>query len=60
MRGLEKAVLILTAIGAINWALYTLEYDLVELIFGSVPTIANVVYWVIAICGIYALAYAFK
>ena len=56
----EKTALILAAVGAINWALYTLEYDLVDLILGSMSTAAKVVYWIIALCGVYALVKAFK
>ena len=47
MKVWEKIVLILAAIGAINWGLAELGYDLVELILGSVPTAATIVYYII-------------
>ncbi|MDP3027147.1 MAG: DUF378 domain-containing protein [Nanoarchaeota archaeon] len=57
---LDKIVLIIAAIGAINWGLATLDYDLVNLIVGSWPTIESVVYYIIALCGIWALIKVFK
>lgn len=57
---IEKIVLILAAIGAINWGLYILDFDLVSLILGSIPTLATIVYAIIGLCGIWALIKAFK
>lgn len=50
-----KIILILAAIGAINWGLAAFGYDLVDLILGSIPTVATIVYVVIGLCGIWAL-----
>ncbi len=61
-KGLEKTALVLTAIGAINWGLAELNYNLVSLLVGSWAgaTVESVVYYVIALCGIYALVKVFK
>jgi uncharacterized membrane protein YuzA (DUF378 family) len=54
----KKLALILAAIGAINWGLDALNFNVVDLIFGA--TIAQYVYFLVGICGIYALIKAFK
>jgi hypothetical protein len=56
----EKTAIVLAAIGAINWGLDAAGFNLVELIFGTWPTVVTVVYYVIALCGIWALVKAFK
>ena len=60
MKGLEKTALVLSAIGAINWGLAELNFDLVEKILGSWPTVATIVYYLIAVCGLFALYKVFK
>lgn len=57
---IEKIALILAAIGAINWGLDALGYNIVNLILGSLPTIESIVYYIVGLCGIYALINAFK
>lgn len=54
MKGLLKAAVILANIGAINWGLTTLGYNLVDMLLGA-GVIAQIVYYVIAVSGIYAL-----
>ena len=56
----HNIVLILAALGAINWGLSELGYNIVDIAFGGIPVVAKVVYFVIAICGVYALLRAFK
>ncbi|VVB80528.1 Uncharacterised protein [uncultured archaeon] len=57
----EKTALVLSAIGAINWGLATLGWDAVKNLVGSWwPMGATIVYYVVALCGIYALVVAFK
>jgi uncharacterized membrane protein YuzA (DUF378 family) len=56
----EKLALVLAAIGAINWGLAELEWNAVEGIFGFVGWLPSVIYYVVALCGIYALIKAFK
>ena len=65
---LEKTAVVLAAIGAINWGLVALnsfsvvnyDWDLVNLIFGSVPWLAAIIYLLVGISGIYVLISAFK
>ena len=56
----NKTALAISAIGAINWGLATFGWDLVNKIFGSWPTVADVVYWIVALCGVWALVKVFK
>lgn len=60
MNWYEKLALIIAAIGAINWGLAELNFNLVTLIFGTWPTVAMIVYYIIALCGIWALVKIFK
>ena len=56
----KKTAMALSAIGAINWGLAELGWDLVAKLLGSIPILASIVYYLIAICGIYALVKVFK
>ena len=56
----NKTALVLANIGAINWGLAELNFNIVDLALGSIPVAATVVYYVIALCGIYALYKVFK
>jgi uncharacterized membrane protein YuzA (DUF378 family) len=55
-----KTALVLAAIGAINWGLAELNFNVVEKILGSWPTVVSIIYYLVALCGIYALIKAFK
>lgn len=57
----EKTALVLSAIGAINWGLATAGWNAVDKLIGSWSTsLATVVYYVVALCGIWALVKVFK
>ena len=58
----EKTALVLSAIGAINWGLAVLGWNAVDKLIGSWAGVmtANIVYVVVALCGIYALVKAFE
>ena len=57
----NKTALVLANIGAINWGLNEFGYNLVDLLVGSWSAMAaTIVYYVIALCGIYALVKVFK
>jgi len=56
----DKLFLTLAAIGAINWGLTALKFNLVEKIFGLGSTLTNVVYYIVALCGIYAIIKAYS
>lgn len=52
----KTTALVLSAIGAINWGLAKLSWDAVEKLIGSWSAgTATVVYYIIALCGLYAL-----
>ena len=57
---IEKIALILAAIGAINWGLAELGFNLVNIILGSIPTLESIVYYIVGLCGIWALIKVFK
>ena len=56
----KKTALVLAAIGAINWGLAELNFNIVNLIVGAWPTVESIVYYLVGLCGIYALVKAFK
>lgn len=56
----DKTALILAAVGAINWGFAELGFNLVYKIFGSWPLIESIVYYVVALCGVWALYKIFK
>lgn len=57
----EKTALTLAAIGAINWGLAELGWNAVANLIGSwSPILASIVYYVVALCGIWALVKVFK
>lgn len=62
MAWFEKTVLVLAAIGAINWAFVTFDWNLVEklLLSWAGSTTVTIIYWVIALSGLYALVKAFQ
>lgn len=60
MKGLVKTALILANVGAINWGLDALGYNVVDLALGSVAWLEMAVYYIIALCGVYGLVKLFK
>jgi len=56
----EKTALILAAIGAINWGLAELGWNAVDKILGFAIWLPSVVYYIVAISGVYALIKAFE
>jgi uncharacterized protein len=56
----EKTALVLSAVGAINWGLSELDFNIVDLILGSWPIVVSIVYYIIALCGLFALYKIFK
>ena len=56
-----KTALTLSAIGAINWGLDKLGWNAVEKLVGSWSAgTATAVYYIVALCGIYALVKVYK
>lgn len=56
----EKLALVLAAIGAINWGLTELGWNAVEGLLGFVDWLPMIVYYIVALCGIYALIKVFR
>lgn len=60
MSELEWAAWIFVIIGALNWATYgLLSFDMVQVVFGTSPLLAKVVYGLIGASGAYSLANLF-
>ncbi len=57
----EKLALVLAAIGAINWGLTELGWNLVDGLFSwGGSTLLAVIYYIVGIAGLYALFLVFK
>lgn len=57
MSGFDWLVMILAVVGGINWGLVgAFNFNLVDVIFGSWPSIVRIVYVIIGLSGIYVLA----
>lgn len=55
---MDMIAMIFVLIGGINWGLFGLfQMDLVDMIFGSIPMLATVVY---ALVGLFALYIGYK
>lgn len=53
MATIQKIALVFTIIGALNWGLIGLfEFNLVEMIFGSMAIIERIIYAIVGVCGL--------
>lgn len=58
---LDWIVLVLVVVGGINWGLYgAFGMDLVNMILGSIPMVAKIVYILVGLSALYMLYGAFK
>lgn len=58
MKTLNAIALTLVIIGAINWLLVGLfEFNLVDTLFGSLSILARIIYVLVGISGLYAIAF---
>lgn len=56
MSGLAWVALILTIVGALNWALVGLfEWNLVAALFGTMSTLTRIVYVLVGLAGLYLI-----
>lgn len=61
METLQKATLIFTIIGAINWGLVGFfDFNLVESLFGDNSVLPNIVYAIVGICGLVNIGILFN
>ena len=53
MEMLQKTLLVVTIIGAVNWGLIgILDFDLVAFLFGTATFLTKLVYTLVGICGL--------
>ena len=53
--------LVLLVVGGLNWGLVGIfDLDLVELIFGSIPVLQNIVYILVGAAALYTIYYMTK
>lgn len=53
METLQKVLLVITIIGAVNWGLVgLLDFNLVAMLFGDGSLFARIIYTIIGICGL--------
>ena len=58
MRTLHAIVLTLVIIGGINWGLIGLfDFNLVDSIFGTMSLVSRIIYTLVGIAGIWAIAF---
>lgn len=58
MKVIDYIVLVLVAVGTINWGLVgILNFDLVKVLFGDMTVLSRIIYTIIGISGIYSLSY---
>ena len=61
MESLQKILLVVTIVGAINWGLVGLfDMNLVSTLFGSATLISRIIYTLIAIAGIVNIGILFN
>ena len=64
--GLDWASLVLVIVGAINWGLVGVgnflgsNWNLVEMIFGSIPALESLIYVLVGLAGLYELYFAYQ
>lgn len=58
---LEFVVKLLVIIGGLNWLLVgALNFNLVEVLFGSIPMLVQAVYVIVGLCALYMLYLLFQ
>lgn len=60
MKPLDLIAMILVIIGGLNWGLVgLLNMDLVALLFGSIPVLAQIIYILVGLSALYMIYYVF-
>ena len=61
METLQKVLLVITIIGAVNWGLIgLLDFDLVAMIFGEAPLFSRIIYTLVGVCGLVNIGILFN
>ncbi len=55
MKKIDLAAKVLVVVGGLNWLLYAFNYNLVEMLLGSVPMLESAVYVLVGLAAIYML-----
>ena len=59
---LDWIALILLIIGGLNWGIVAINasYNLVTMLFGSIPILVTIIYALVGIAALYTIYYLFK
>lgn len=57
---LDIVVLVLVIVGGLNWGLVALNFNLVEMLFGSIPVLVTLVYALVGLAAIYLAVISMK
>jgi uncharacterized protein len=57
---LDWIAMIILIIGGLNWAFTAFGFNLVESLFGSWPTVVNIVYYLVGLSALYAIYFLVK
>ena len=58
---IDWIALILLIIGGLNWGLVGVgDWNVVEIIFGSIPLLVTIIYVLVGLAGLYTIYYLFK
>ncbi len=61
METLQKVLLVITIIGAVNWGLIgLLDFNLVAMIFGEGTLFSRIIYTIVGICGLVNIGILFN
>ena len=61
METLQKILLVITIVGAVNWGLIGFfDFDLVAFIIGNMSLFTRVIYTVVAVCGLVNIGILFN
>jgi uncharacterized membrane protein YuzA (DUF378 family) len=61
METFQKATLVFTVIGALNWGLIGFfNFNLVESLFGTESMLPNIIYAIVGICGLINIGILFN
>lgn len=61
MEKIQKVLLVITIIGAVNWGLIgLLDFNLVDAIFGTGSLLSRIIYTLVGICGLVNIGILFN
>ncbi|MBS3108095.1 DUF378 domain-containing protein [Candidatus Woesearchaeota archaeon] len=60
MSTLDWVALILVIVGGLNWGLVAFNFNLVNVIFGSIPILEKAVYGLVGLSALYTIYFAIK